>query len=290
VAVIRRGEARYPQQLNELQSPPDPLFAIGDLSIVGAGRRLVSIVGTRDASPYGVRVAAELAKAFVEAGAVVVSGLARGIDSAAHRGALEARGKTVAVLGTGVDVPYPAGNRGLHAEVGVSGLVVSEHEPGTPAGPGCFPRRNRIIAALAEMTVVVEAPYKSGAVNTATQALELGRTVAAIPGPIDSPRSAGSNLLLRDGAQFIATVDDALSLMGLSRKVTARAPELEYLENRVYEAVGAGAGSADALAFRLGLAVRQVIETIGTLELKGLVRVTPDGQVCPSGPFPALGR
>ena len=290
MTVLGLGDARYPEQLTELKAPPDPLYAIGDPSIVGAGQRLVAIVGTRDASPYGVRVAAELAKAFVEAGVGVVSGLARGIDSAAHRGALEARGRTVAVLGTGVNVPYPAGNRGLHAEIGVSGLVVSEHEPGVPAGPGCFPRRNRIIAALAEMTVVVEAPYKSGAVNTATHALELGRTVAAIPGPIDSPRSAGSNLLLRDGAQFIATVDDALALMGLSRKHTARAPELEYLETRVFDAVGAGEGSADALAFRLGLSVRQVIEAIGTLELKGLVRVTPDGNICPSGPFPALGR
>jgi len=288
--VIGRGDARYPEQLTELKSPPDPLYAIGKLSAVEAGKRLVAIVGTRDASPTGMRVAAELARAFVEAGAVVVSGLARGIDSAAHRGALEGGGETVAVLGTGVDVPYPAGNRGLHAEVAVSGLVVSEHEPGTPAGPGCFPRRNRIIAALAEMTVVVEAPYKSGAVNTATHALELGRTVAAIPGPIDSPRSAGSNPLLRDGAQFISTIDDALSLMGLSRKNTVRAPELEYIENRVFEAVGAGGGSTDALAFRLGMSIRQVIEAVGTLELKGLVRVTPDGQVCPSGPFPVLGR
>lgn len=278
--MIGRGDARYPEQLTELTSPPDPLYAIGELSAVGAGERLVAIVGTRDASPYGVRIANELARAFAEAGVGVVSGLARGIDSAAHRGALEARGVTVAVLGTGVDVPYPAGNRGLHAEIGVSGLVVSEHEPGVPAGPGCFPRRNRIIAALAEMTVVVEAPYKSGAVNTATHALELGRTVAAVPGPIDSPRSAGSNQLLRDGAQFIATVDDALALMGLSRKATVRPVELEYVENRVYEAVGAGEGSADALAFRLGLSVRQVLEAVAGLEMKGVIGVSADGRVC----------
>ncbi len=266
------------------------MYAIGEASVVGAGQRLVAIVGTRDASPYGLRVADQLARAFVECGVGVVSGLARGIDSAAHRGALEGRGRTVAVLGTGVDVPYPAGNRGLHAEIAVSGLVLSENESGTPAGPGCFPKRNRIIAALAEMTVVVEAPYKSGAVNTAAQALEMGRTVAAIPGPIDSPRSAGSNLLLRDGAQVIATIDDALSLMGLYRKNTVNRPRLEYIETRVVEAVEAGTGSADALAFRLGVSVRQVLEAVATLELKGLVLVAPDGTIHPGGRFEALGR
>jgi DNA processing protein len=244
---------------------------------------MVAIVGTRDASPYGIRIADQLARAFAEAGVAVVSGLARGIDSAAHRGALEAGGKTVAVLGTGVDVPYPASNRGLHAEIGLSGLVVAEQEPGTPAGPGCFPRRNRIIAALSELTIVVEAPYKSGAVNTASQALELGRSVAAVPGPIDSPRSAGSNLLLRDGAQVVATVDDALGLMGLSRNETPRVVELAYVERRIAEAVAAAPESCDGLAFRLGLSVRQVIESLAILEVKGVVRVAPDGQVHPIG-------
>src|ERR1019366_3927090 len=131
---IGRNEADYPQALRELHRPPESIFTIGDESILRmAPNRLVAIVGTRDATPYGVRVTAQLAEAFVAAGIGVVSGLARGIDSAAHRAALEAGGSTIAVMGTGVDVPYPAAHRGLHAKIAAKGLVVSENEPGTPA-------------------------------------------------------------------------------------------------------------------------------------------------------------
>lgn len=181
-----------------------------------APRRHVAIVGTREASPYGIRVAERLAEACARAGLVVVSGLARGIDAAAHRAALGAGGLTVGVQGTGVDVPYPASHRTLHQALVRSGTVISEMEPGTSATPGCFPRRNRLIAALCQVTVVVEAGFKSGAINTASQALELGRTVAAVPGRIDEERSAGANLLIRDGAQVLTDVDDLLGLYGLS--------------------------------------------------------------------------
>src|ERR1019366_3080757 len=201
---IGRNEADYPQALTELQRPPESIFTIGDESILRmAPNRLVAIVGTRDASPYGVRVAAALAEAFTAAGIGVVSGL----------------------------------GRGLHSEIAAKGLVVSENEPGTPAVQGCFPRRNRIIAGLARVTIVVEAPYKSGAINTATQALEAGRVVAAVPGPIDSPRSAGANLLLRDGAQVIHSIDDALMLYGLSRGRIDEGPTLGALETAVWDAL-----------------------------------------------------
>jgi DNA processing protein len=226
-----------------------------------------------------VRVAAALAEAFTAAGIGVVSGLARGIDSTAHRAALEAGGKTIAVMGTGVDVPYPAAHRGLHAEIAAKGLVVSENEPGTSAVQGCFPRRNRIIAGLARVTIVVEAPYKSGAINTATQALEAGRVVAAVPGPIDSPRSAGANLLLRDGAQLIHSIDDALMLYGLSRGRRDEGPTLGALETAVWDALAAGPAPMELLTDRAGLTVRQVLEGVARLELTGMVRQQPGGAI-----------
>ena len=211
-----------PAAFGELSHPPAGLWCHGDVGdLLGAPSRHVAIVGTREASAYGIRIASRLATACAQAGLVVVSGLARGVDAAAHESALRAGGRTVAVLGTGIDVPYPVGHRTLLATIAREGLVLSESEPGTLARAGCFPRRNRLIAALCRVTVVVEAGFKSGAINTASQALELGRTVAAVPGQIDDPRSAGANGLCRDGAQVICSVEDLLSLFDLSTS-TAR--------------------------------------------------------------------
>lgn len=277
---IGRDDSEYPQALVELAHPPASLYAIGDATILDAApNRLVAIVGTRDASPYGVRVTTALAEAFAEAGIGVVSGLARGIDAAAHRATLRAGGRTVAVMGTGVDVPYPVGHRGLHAEIGAKGLVISENGPGARAIPGCFPRRNRIIAALARVTIVVEAPYKSGAINTATQALDAGRIVAAVPGPIDSSRSAGANLLLRDGAQVVHTVADALMLYGLADGRGRDRPVPGGLDATVWDALSDGPASIELLGMRSGLAVRQVLEGVARLELNGLVKQRADGSV-----------
>lgn len=204
-----------PEVLRTVPAPPRGLWILGDPSCLeGAPAAHVAIVGTREASPYGIRVAEAMAAACARAGLVVVSGLARGIDAAAHRAALDAGGTTVAVLGTGVDVPYPVGHRALHARIAGDGLVVSEMEPGTKAFPGCFPRRNRLIAALAKVVLVVEAGHRSGAINTASQALELGVTVAAVPGRIDDPASAGANQLIFDGAQMVLEPEDLLSLCG----------------------------------------------------------------------------
>jgi DNA processing protein len=278
--AFRPGEGAYPTALLDLSQPPNPIFAIGAERLLALGpERTVAIVGTREASPYGVRVATDLAAAFARAGVVVVSGLARGVDSAAHRGALEANGGTVAVLGTGVDVPYPAGNRALHAAICRQGLVLSENEPGTPARLGCFPRRNRIIAALAKVTIVVEAGFKSGAINTASQAMELSRTVAAVPGPIYAPNSQGANLLIRDGAQVITSVDDALQLFGLSRIATAEPVDLGVDEAAVWICLGRGAAPIDELVQRTNLPVRQVLEAVGGLELRGVVEELVGGHV-----------
>ncbi|HEX5581503.1 MAG TPA: DNA-processing protein DprA, partial [Gemmatimonadaceae bacterium] len=187
------GEPAYPAPLLDLADAPPVLWALGDLALLEqpAG----AIVGTRRATAHGTRAARRLAEAAGRAGAAVVSGLALGIDAAAHAGALETDGGTVAVLGTGLGVVYPRANAPLRDRIREHGLLLSELAPGDAADAGSFPRRNRIIAALARVTLVVEAPHRSGALITAEHALELGRTVAAVPGPIDVAACAGSNQL-----------------------------------------------------------------------------------------------
>lgn len=242
---------------------------------------VVAIVGTRRATPYGERVTTELARAFARAGATVISGLARGIDAAAHRAALTATGRTAAVLGTGVDVAYPARHRALHAEIAARGLLLAEELPGERATSGSFPKRNRIIAALAQLVVVTEAPARSGALITANYALDLGRKVAATPGPIDSPQSAGSNGLLRDGAQVIASVDDALALVGVAPTSTAgREPTLgSEAERAIWDALAHGPATIDLLAARCRLPARECLAAVTTLEIDGAVVCTPGGEV-----------
>jgi DNA processing protein len=209
----------------------------------------------------------------------VISGLARGVDAAAHRGALVADGATCAVLGTGLDIVYPRGHAQLQDDIGCRGLLVSELEPANPAHGGSFPQRNRIIAALAKVTIVVEAGFKSGALLTAKHADELGRTVAAIPGPIDMPQSQGSNELLRDGATMIATVADALALMGLTAPIRlADIPEGSG-ERRMWDALGEGAADLDTLCTRSGLPAYEGMAAVGTLEMRGLIECALSGEI-----------
>src|SRR5438477_8155175 len=201
--IWRRDDAEYPASLEDLDVPPVQLFALGDRSMLDTPT--VSIVGTRDATGYGLRITRAIAGALARAGASIVSGMARGIDAAAHRAALEVGGRTVAVMGTGIDVPYPVGHRELHRLISEKGLVISENGKGARAHKGAFPKRNRIIAALSDVTIVIEGAETSGALNTANWAVDLKRTVAAVPGPIDSPQSAGTNFLIRtDSAKMIS--------------------------------------------------------------------------------------
>jgi DNA processing protein len=210
----------------------------------------------------------------------VVSGMARGIDAAAHRTALEEGGNTVAVLGTGVDVPYPVGHRLLHRAIAEHGIVVSENPPGARAGPGSFPRRNRIIAALAPVTIVIEAGFRSGALNTAAQALELGRVVAAVPGPIDSDQSRGSNQLLRDGAVLIAAPEDALALLGVSAPpVVPLRPLLPESEQKIWDAIAGGFVDTDALPAATDLTIAECLAAITSLEIMGLVECSLAGEI-----------
>lgn len=279
IQCLTPSHPRWPAALTDLAMPPEALYAMGNLELLAAPQGLVAIVGTRNATSYGERVADSLGCAFAAAGVPVVSGLARGIDAAAHRGALRAGGCTIAVQGTGVDVPYPTGHRALHASIAASGLVLAEQKPGSRAHPGSFPLRNRIIAALARLVIVVEAPHKSGAMNTVEQALGLGRAVAAVPGPIDSPQSAGTNWLLGAGGQVVSGIDDALALMGVHAAAIPPVADLEPEEADVLAGIPAGGAYVDEVAGNCRLPVRQAGVVLTSLELKGRVWLGSDGRV-----------
>ncbi len=274
--VLFPEDEGFPNGMRDLSSCPAALFAQGDLALLR--RPCVAIVGTRGATPYGLRVTRALASGLAERGVVVVSGMARGIDAAAHRAAIEVRGGTIAVLGTGIDVVYPRGHRALQRDIGALGLLLSEELPGERADGGSFPRRNRLIAAQAQVTIVIEAGIRSGALITAHHALELGRTVAAVPGAIDSPPSSGSNMLIRDGAIVIAELADAMCLFGLSG---VRAPPVltQASERVVWDALASGAKDPDTLAASAGLPARECLTALSALELAGLVEFGVAGEV-----------
>ena len=277
--LLVSGDPEYPEKLLDLPDPPPVLFAIGDIQQLAAP--CVAIVGTRRATSYGERVTAELAGALARAGATVVSGMARGIDGVAHRAALLAGGCTAAVLGTGVDVAYPAAHRALHEAIAARGVLLSEEMPGDRASGGSFPKRNRIIAALAKATIVVEAPHRSGALITATHALELNRGVAAVPGPIDVPQSAGANALIRDGAIIITDVADSLALVGVSApsaRERARAIT-DGAQLAIWEALDTPAPDLDSLASRASLPARECLSALTTLELDGAIECALTGEI-----------
>ena len=282
--MLLLGDDDYPSSLSDLDhiapdqrlSPP-VLFSVGNTALLRT--TLVAIVGTRRATPYGERVTANIASALARAGAGIVSGMARGIDAAAHVAALSATGATIAVLGTGVDVAYPTAHRALRERIARAGLLLSEELPGDRANGGSFPKRNRIIAALASVTIVTEAPVRSGALITARYAMDLGRSVAAVPGPIDSPQSAGTNCLLRDGAYAIATVDDALGLIHAVAPPRA-SPALDAPDERaVWEALGQGSTDIDSLALRARLSARTCLAVVTALELRGVVECALTGEI-----------
>ncbi|MCA9750675.1 MAG: DNA-processing protein DprA [Gemmatimonadetes bacterium] len=212
--VLWRGDPEWPEGLAGLTDPPEVLFVRGDPRLLREPS--VAIVGTRECTPEGADLARRLGARLAEAGRCVVSGLARGIDTAAHVGALEGDGDTIAVLGAGVDVPTPPRNAALHEEIANRGALVSEFAPGTEPRPRHFPRRNRILAALAQAIVVIEARHRSGALVTARHGLDQGKEIFVVPGWPGSPLAAGPLALLRDGARPIRGADDLLEdLRGL---------------------------------------------------------------------------
>jgi DNA processing protein len=266
--------ALYPALLARIADPPVRLWLRGDPHALTGP--CVALVGSRAASPYGLQVAERLAADLARAGVTVVSGLARGVDSAAHRGALGAKGVTVAVLGSGVDVIYPPEHAPLARDIAKTGAVVSELVPGTAPLPLFFPRRNRIISGLSRAVVVIEASEKSGSLITARAALEQGRDVLAVPGNVLSGRNRGAHALLRDGARIVESADDILEELGMragGKAADAAARAIGPNLDPVLECLVPGEGcDLDGIAARTGLDSPRLLPRLFELELQGLVR------------------
>ena len=268
---LGRSDRGFPPLLRAIHDPPPGLFLRGSADPALLACPAVAVVGARACSAYGRQVARSLGRDLASAGLVVVSGLARGVDAEAHRGALEAHGSTVGVLGCGIDRDYPAAHRELARQIAETGLVVSEYAPGVEPAPWRFPARNRIVAGLCAATVVVEARERSGALITADFALEEGREVLAVPGEITSALSAGSNALLRLGATPLTCAQDVLESFGLVVAAPSP-PDLGQTAARVLEHVREGAAGADELARASGLGASELAVALTELELAGLVR------------------
>jgi DNA processing protein len=281
--VLIPADPEYPALLRQIPDPPPVLFSVGDLSLLP--RPAAAIVGSRDHSAYGAEVCRGVAGAAAQAGIVVVSGMARGLDAVAHTAALDAGGTTIGVLGNGHGVVYPAANRALYDRVVQGGLLLSEFPPGERPHAGSFPRRNRLISGLSRVTVVVEAAVGSGALITAGAALDQGREVLAVPGNITSAVSAGANRLIRDGATPLLELEDlfqhfpevprpvgSVSVGGASRPLPDR---LTSDERDLVTLLGADSMHPDELATRSGRAIGEVLSLLSGLEIVGVVQQAP---------------
>ncbi len=270
--VVAWSDAQYPSPLAMIPDPPPVLWLTGRLAPPGGPS--VAIVGSRAGSPYALEAAERLAGDLATRGVTIVSGLARGVDSAAHRGALAVGGKTVAVLGSGADVIYPAEHVELARSIAQTGAVVSEFLPGTPPRPGQFPRRNRIISGMAVAVVVVEASERSGSLITAACALEQGRDVMVVPGSILSGRNRGSHALVKDGAKIVESADDILEEVGMHlehRDGSGRQPAVQQ-SDPVWRVMGPGETyDLDTIAAESGLAPVKLLPKLLELELSGEV-------------------
>jgi DNA processing protein len=277
--IITWADPAYPARLRSIPDPPLALFVRGALDDC---EQAVAVVGARRAGEYGRRTAHALASGLAQAGIVVVSGLAAGIDGAAHRGALAGGGRTIAVMATGIDDVYPAWHRDLAADVVRQGALVTEFPLGTPALPHHFPQRNRIVAGLSLGVIVVEAAEGSGSLITARYALEQGRDVFAVPGPIGDGRHRGSHRLLQQGAALVTGVEDvlealapaALARLGAGR-VRAGLADLTADERRILDVVGDECTHVDEISARAARTAGASLETLLALELRGLVEQRP---------------
>lgn len=295
VRIATLADADYPEAVRFLADPPPVLYVRGTL--LREDRAAVSLVGTRAASAYGLAAARRLAEGLAGRGLTVVSGLAEGIDGAAHAGALEAGGRTLAVLGHGLDALYPPIHRALARRVAEAGALVTEFPFGRPPDKTTFPRRNRLIAALSLGVVVVEAPARSGALITARQAAEQGREVFAVPGPVTSPASEGPHALLRDGAVLVRRPEDVLEALDAPLRALLRdwkrdvrqtlpkeglasdlGPALSEAERVVLGSVPAGeAVAAEQVGRRTGLPAHRLQGILTELEMKGLIQSVRGG-------------
>lgn len=280
VRLLLAGQSGYPRPLLEIHDPPGVLFAAGEL--LPCDEVAVAIVGARHATHYGLEQAERLAAGLAHAGVTIASGLARGVDAAAHRGALAAGGRTIAVLGSGLLEIYPPEHRGLADEIRRHGAVLSELPLRTKPLSGTFPQRNRLISGLTLGTIVVEASERSGALITARHAMEQGRDVFAVPGRVDSRMSRGCHRLIRDGAKLVETADDVLEELGpLAAPTKGPSGEelhhpaellLNEVEQAVLAAIHAEPTSIDAIVSQSGLETSRVLATVSALEMRRLIR------------------
>ncbi len=278
VDIVTINDANYPSLLKEIPDPPAILFVQGE--ITKSDDLAVAIVGTRKCTPYGRTVARRLAGDLTRRGFTIISGMAVGIDGEAHEGALEAGGRSIAVLACGPDITYPRGHKSLRERLAQSGAVVTEYGFGTQPLRERFPARNRLISGLTLGTIVVEAPAKSGALITARLAAEQGREAFAVPGDINSPTSRGCHALLKDGAQLVEVAEDVVDGLGILLEAVPSRPqpakvELHGDEETVYEVLSHEPTHVDHIGESTGLSVAQVTSALMLLEVKGLVRRFP---------------
>ncbi len=274
----------YPEQLKEIHDPPPLLYVLGDVGLLS--RPGIGIVGSRAATSYGNRIALNLAKKVAEQGVAIVSGLALGIDTQAHKGALAAGGTTIAVLGCGVDVVYPKQNLHLFREIQEYGAIVSEYPLGTTPEGFRFPARNRIIAGLSQGVLVVEAARKSGSLITAQLALDGGRDVYAVPGQVDSYKSEGTHWLLQQGAKLVQSERDILEDFALSIEMNQNddtdvvlPPSLDRRAARLYDCIEAYPQSRNEVISKASLNISEISELLLVLELEGLIEILPGDEI-----------
>jgi DNA processing protein len=278
-AVVTLADAGYPRLLLEIADPPPLLYAVGRLELLSCPA--LAIVGSRNATAQGMRNAEQFAQAFSAAGLTIISGLALGIDAAAHAGGLAGEGSTIAVLGTGVDVAYPRQNAALASHIAEKGLLLSEFALGTAGAAHHFPRRNRLISGLAQGCLVVEAAIASGSLITARAAAEQGREVFAIPGSIHSPLSKGCHALIKQGAKLVESAEDVLAELTSFRRTgfanTRAAVPMPVAEDPLLAHMGFDPVDVDSLCMRSGLTAERVSAELLRLELGGRVAALPGG-------------
>jgi DNA processing protein len=272
IKKVKLGDRDYPELLKYISAPPEILYYVGDIGLASAPS--IAVVGARKATSYGKWASYGFAKKLSEYGIAVVSGMAYGIDSWAHKGAVENQGKTIAVLGCGVDICYPDSNRSLREDILKEGLLLSEYEPGTPPLPFRFPLRNRIISGLSLGTIIVEAGLSSGSLITAECAADQGRNIYALPGNINSMYSFGTNKLIRDGATPLIVFDDIIDELGIEREAPDGASKIKLGkdEKEIYDYIRkSGETTADSICRNTGRPPKDVNAIVTILEMKGLL-------------------
>ena len=274
ISVLIQQDENYPKRLKELDQPPPLIYTQGE--IIPDDEWSVAIVGTRRVTAYGRQVAEDIAGSLARNGLTIISGLARGVDSIAHQAALNAGGRTIAVLGSGLDRIYPPENRRLAEQIKASGVLISEYSPSTPPEASNFPQRNRLISGLSLAVIVVEAGIKSGALITANFAADQGREVFAVPGNITSPGSMGTNRLISNGAHPMLGADQVLEILELGLVAEHRSARValpsDALEAQLFETLGGEPLHIDEITNRTEIPVEKVTATLALMELKGMVR------------------